>query len=76
MEINLIGVYFTLLIFCFLLAYGGYESTMRLFAYIDVSLRYFWVRLRMFFMKRDLERRLDLPRSSFKKEIEDILNGK
>jgi hypothetical protein len=76
MEINLLGVYLTLFIFCCLLAYGGFESTMRLFAYIDVSLRYFWVRLRMFFMKRDLEKRLDLPRSSFIKEMGDILNGK
>lgn len=76
MEINLLGVYLTLFIFCCLLAYSGYESTMRLFAYIDLSLRYFWVRLKMFIMKRDLEKRLDLPRSSFIKEMGDILNGK
>lgn len=70
------GAYFLVVFFLILVAYAGYDETMRLFSYIDLSLRYFWVRLRMFFMKRDLERRLDLPRSSFIKEVEEILNGK
>jgi hypothetical protein len=30
----------------------------------------------MFFMKRKLEKQLDIARSSFKKEIEELANGK
>jgi hypothetical protein len=76
MDSALIGFYVTLLIIGLLFAYGGYESTMRLFSYVDLNIRYTWIKIQMFFMKRKLEKQLDIARSSFKKEIEELANGK
>ncbi|MAA58391.1 MAG: hypothetical protein CL855_08270 [Cryomorphaceae bacterium] len=46
-----------------LVAYAGVDETVRLFLYIDLQLRYAWVRLKMFMMRRKLEQQLikDLP---------------
>ena len=59
----MLGFYFVAIIILCLFAYGGYENTMRLFAYADLQLRYGWVRLRMYLMRRKLEQQLikDLP---------------
>lgn len=76
MDSALIGFYVTLLIIGLLFAYGGYESTIRLFSYVDLNIRYTWIKIQMFFMKRKLEKQLDIARSSFKKEIEELANGK
>ena len=49
--------------FILLVAYAGMEETVRLFAYIDLVIRYQWIKFRMFMMKRKLEQQLikDLP---------------
>ena len=46
-----------------MIAYAGTEETMRLFSYIDLVIRYQWVKFRMFMMRRKLEQQLikDLP---------------
>lgn len=61
MEVTLIGFYVTLIIIALLFAYGGYENTMRLFVYIDLQLKYAIVKIKMFAMKKRLEKQLNLP---------------
>ena len=52
---------YSLYILC--VAYAGVEETMRLFAYLDLQLRYAWVRFRMMLLRRKLKQQLikDLP---------------
>jgi hypothetical protein len=74
MQPTLTGFYITLLLTGLLFAYGGYESSIRLFSYVDLNIRYTWIKIQMFFIKRKLEKQLNLPRTSFKKEMEEHLN--
>ena len=59
----MLGLYLVIAIVLLLVAYAGPEETMRLFAYMDLQLRYAWVRFRMYLMRRKLEQQLlkDLP---------------
>ncbi len=59
----MIGVYVLVTCFILLVAYAGMEETMRLFAYIDLVIRYQWIKFRMVMMRRKLEQQLikDLP---------------
>ena len=59
----MLGVYLVIAIVLLLVAYAGPEETMRLFAYMDLQLRYAWVRFRMYLMRRKLQQQLlkDLP---------------
>ena len=68
----MLGLYLVIAIVLLCIAYAGVEETMRLFAYIDLMLRWQWVRLRMYFMRRKLEQQLikDLP--EYNKHIKEI----
>ena len=59
----MLGLYVVVTIVILCIAYAGVEETMRLFAYLDLQLRYSWVRFRMYLMRRKLEQQLikDLP---------------
>ena len=59
----MLGVYLIVTVVILLVAYAGPDETMRLFAYMDLQLRYAWVRFRMYLMRRKLEQQLikDLP---------------
>ena len=59
----MLGAYVVITVVLLLVAYAGPEETMRLFAYMDLQLRYAWVRFRMYLMRRKLEQQLikDLP---------------
>jgi len=59
----MIGIYVLLTGFVLLVAYAGMEETVRLFAYIDLVIRYQWVKFRTFMMRRKLKQQLikDLP---------------
>ena len=59
----MLGVYLVITIVILLVAYAGPEETMRLFAYVDLQLRYAWVRFRMMLLRRKLKQQLikDLP---------------
>ncbi len=59
----MLGVYLVIAIVLLLVAYAGPEETMRLFAYMDLQLRYAWVRFKMYLMRRKLQQQLlkDLP---------------
>ncbi len=59
----MLGLYLVVAIVLLCIAYAGVEETMRLFAYLDLQLRYAWVRFRMMLMRRKLKQQLlkDLP---------------
>lgn len=55
----MLGLYLVVAIVLLLVAYAGVEETMRLFAYLDLQLRFAWVRFRMMLMRRKLRRQLN-----------------
>ena len=68
----MLGLYVVIAIVILCIAYAGVEETMRLFAYLDLQLRYSWVRFRMYLMRRKLEQQLikDLP--EYNKVIKEL----
>ena len=50
--------YFLMLTFVALVAYAGYDATMRLVQFIDLQVRYAWIRVQMKWMEQKLKRRL------------------
>jgi hypothetical protein len=70
-------MYFTYVlatIIILMIAYAGVEPTMRLFAYVDLTIRWQWVQFRMYLMRRKLEQQLikDLP--DYNKLIKELKN--
>lgn len=55
------STYLTLLIIIVLIVIGGYESTLRVFQYLDIFIKYRIIKIRMWFMKKKLENQLGLP---------------
>jgi hypothetical protein len=72
--LSMTAFYLVFFIFICLVAYAGLDATMRLFAYMDLQLRYSWVRFRMVLMRRKLRQQLikDLPQ--FNKLIKESKN--
>jgi hypothetical protein len=70
----MLGLYVLITCFILLVAYAGMEETVRLFAYIDLVIRYQWIKFRTFMMKRKLEQQLikDLP--DYNKLIKELKN--
>jgi len=70
----MLGLYVLIVCFILLVAYAGMEETIRLFAYIDLVIRYQWIKFKMFLMKRKLEQQLikDLP--DYNKLIKELKN--
>jgi len=70
----MLGLYVLITCFILLVAYAGMEETIRLFAYIDLVIRYQWVKFRMLMMRRKLEQQLikDLP--NFNKLAKELKN--
>ena len=55
----MLGLYLVVAVVILLVAYAGVDETMRLFAYLDLQLRFAWVRFRMMLMRRKLRRQLN-----------------
>ena len=70
----MLGLYVLITCLIVLVAYAGMEETIRLFAYIDLVIRYQWIKFRMFMMRRKLEQQLikDLP--NFNKLAKELKN--
>ena len=67
----MIGFYVTAAIIVLMIVYAGFENTFRLFAYIDLQLRYAFIRVRMEFMKRKLKKQLDRDVEKFMSDRND-----
>ena len=68
---ELLGLYFLLIALCCLVAYAGWDATM-LFAFLDLHLRYSWIKFKMSLMRRRLERDLRKDNANFDKLIKEI----
>ena len=61
MDPSLISLYLCILILIGMIAYAGIEGTMRVFVYLELQIKYLWIKIRMYFMKRRLEKQLGMP---------------
>jgi len=70
----MLGIYVIVTLIVLMVAYAGVEETMRLFAYIDLTIRWQWIKFRMFMMRRKLKQQLikDLP--DYNKLIKELKN--
>jgi hypothetical protein len=50
--------YLLILTFVILVAYAGFDATMRLIQFIDLKIRYAWIMIQMKWMEQKLKRRL------------------
>ena len=66
--------YFLVLFFLALVAYAGFDATLRLVAYLDLKIRYQIIKLQMWFMKRRLEKQLNLPNKDWNDFIKEMEN--
>ena len=66
--------YFLMLTFVALVAYAGYAETMKLVQYIDLQVRYAFIRLQMKWMGWKLKRQLVKETTDFKKFLEEYNN--
>lgn len=69
--VTLYSFYITAAIILLMIAYAGVESTMNLFVYINLQLRYIPLRVRIEFMKRKLKKQLDRDVKQFMKDRHD-----
>ena len=65
------GAYFILVFVMILIAYAGYEETMRLFSYADLQVRYAFVRVQMKYMGWKLKRQLIKDTTNFEKFLKE-----
>jgi hypothetical protein len=61
----MLGLYLIVAVVLLLVAYAGVDETMRLFAYLDLQLRFAWIRFRMMLMRRKLKRQLEKSFSEY-----------
>ena len=66
--------YLLVLTFVALIIIGGYDSTMRLVAFIDLNTRYTFLKAKMWFFKKQIERQLskDFKEIQSKKEKSNV----
>ena len=57
---ELIGLYLTIGIILWMVWYAGVDGTMRLFQYIELTVQYQVIRLRLYFIRLKLERQLGI----------------
>jgi len=66
--------YFLILTFVALVAYAGYDETMKLVQYMDLQVRYAAVRFQMKWMSWKLKRQLIKDTTSFEKFLKEYNN--
>lgn len=67
----MLGFYFVLVFVGILIAYAGYEETMKLFAFADLQVRYAFVRIQMKWMGWKLKRQLIKDTTDFEKFLKE-----
>jgi len=67
----MISLYLTVTIVALMIAYAGIEGTFRVFAWMDLQIRYLALRIRLELMKRKLKSQLDKDREYFLRRLED-----
>ena len=63
--------YLLMLTFVALLVVAGYDATMRLVHFIDLQVRYAWIRVQMKWMEQKLRRRLLKDTASYRQLLKE-----
>jgi len=71
MDPSYMGLWVVVITISILVAYAGMEETLKLFAYLDLQLRYAWIQFRMKLMARKLRKELGLPPRVKPKNLSD-----
>jgi len=67
--------YLLMLTIVALVAYAGYDETMRIIQYMDLQVRYFGIRVQMKWMGWKLKRQLVKDTTSFNKFLKEYKDG-
>jgi len=70
----MVAFYLTVLILTCMIWYAGMEGTLRVFAYIDLQVRYFGIQVQMKWMGWRLKRQLINDTSNFEKFLKEYKN--
>jgi len=68
----MIALYICVLIIVLMIAYAGIEETIRVFGYLDLQLRFAFVRFRMYLMRKKLEKELMIFRDGQWKSFNEV----
>lgn len=71
----MVGFYFLMLTFVALVAFAGYDETMKIIKYLDLQIRYAFIKMQMGFIGWKLKRQLVKETSDYQKFLEDYKNG-
>ena len=71
----MVGFYFLMLTFVALVAFAGYDETMKLFVYLDLQIRYAFVQVQMKWMGWKLKRQLIKDTTDFEKFLKEYKDG-
>lgn len=64
------SLYITIAILILMIAYAGVENTLRLFAYLDLQLKFLPLKFKLKLMKIRMKRQLDIDRKELLKRID------
>lgn len=70
MPFYLFEFYALIVIVMLMIAYAGFEGTMRVFVYIELQIKYAYIKFIMWRMGRKLKRQLDIDTEKFLKEYD------
>lgn len=62
--------YVLMAILLLMVAYAGFEGTMRVFVYLELQIKYAYIRIQMWQMKRKLKAQLSVQTEEFLKEYD------
>ena len=65
MDSLLLELYFLIAIILLMIAYAGFEGTMRVFVYLELQIKYAYIRIIMYFIGRKLRRQLNITRKDY-----------
>jgi hypothetical protein len=68
----MLGFYVTFGVLICLICYAGTEETIRLFAFIDIYIRYSIVKIKLYFFKRKIKNQLSKNLGDYSKLIKEL----
>lgn len=68
------SMYLTFLILFLLIAYVGIDEFMKIITYLDLNFRFFMVKIQMYFMKKKLQKELNVSLKKWETYLEENKN--
>lgn len=66
----MVSLYLTITIVILMIAYAGFDNTLKLFGYVDLQLRYLLIKIKLEIMRRRMKKQLDIDRKELLKRIQ------